>query len=221
MKKSIIFDMDGTLFQTDKILECSLEDTFEHLRSRGEWDKGTPIDQYRQIMGVPLPKVWETLLPKHDQNVRAQTDAFFLERLISNIEAGKGALYPHVEEVFRSLRSRQYSIFIASNGLEKYLNAIVNHYDLTRWITEVFSIERIPSLNKSDLVGSIVQKYGIEQGTVVGDRISDIRAAKDNGLMAIGCSFDFAQEDELAQADIVINDLLELLTVLPELNVNG
>ena len=28
--------------------------------------------------------------------------------------------------------------------------------------------------------------------------------------IAIGCNFDFAQEDELAQADIVIDDLLEL-----------
>ncbi|MEN1988009.1 HAD hydrolase-like protein [Paenibacillus hubeiensis] len=217
MKKSIIFDMDGTLFQTDKILECSLEDTFERLRSMGVWVGETPIDQYRQIMGAPLPKVWETLLPEHDQHVRAQTDVFFLERLISNIEAGKGELYPHVEEVFRGLRAQQYSIFIASNGLEKYLKTIVDHYDLTRWITEVFSIERIPSLNKSDLVGSILRKYEIEQGAVVGDRLSDIRAAKDNGLTAIGCSFDFAQEDELAQADIVINDLRELLTVLPKL----
>jgi phosphoglycolate phosphatase-like HAD superfamily hydrolase len=40
----------------------------------------------------------------------------------------------------------------------------------------------------------------------VGDRLSDINAAKDNGLMAIGCRFDFAQEDELVQADATIDD---------------
>lgn len=33
MIRSFIFDMDGTLFQTDKILESSLEDTFNHLKS--------------------------------------------------------------------------------------------------------------------------------------------------------------------------------------------
>ena len=33
MVRAVIFDMDGTLFQTDKILELSLDDTFEHLRS--------------------------------------------------------------------------------------------------------------------------------------------------------------------------------------------
>jgi phosphoglycolate phosphatase-like HAD superfamily hydrolase len=73
-------------------------------------------------------------------------------------------------------------------------------------------------LNKSDLVQSIIKKYGITNGAVVGDRLSDISAAKDNGLVSIGCNFDFAQEDELSQADIVIDDLIELQTLLPKLN---
>ena len=61
------------------------------------------------------------------------------------------------------------------------------------------------------------QKYGITNGAVVGDRLSDINAAKDNGLVAIGCNFDFAQEDELSQADIVIDDLIELKTIVSQL----
>ena len=44
--------MDGTLFQTDKILELSLDDTFDHLRSLQLWDTVTPIEKYREIMGV-------------------------------------------------------------------------------------------------------------------------------------------------------------------------
>jgi len=212
--QSFIFDMDGTLFQTDKILEISLEDTFNHLRSRNEWDQETPIDKYREIMGVPLPKVWEALLPNHSIEVRERTDAYFLERLIENIRSGKGGLYPNVKEVFSYLTENNCSIYIASNGLTEYLTAIVNYYNLDNWITETFSIEQIESLNKSDLVKSIVEKYGITHGAVVGDRLSDINAAKDNGLVAIGCNFDFAQEDELSQADIVIDDLNELKAIV-------
>ena len=83
-------------------------------------------------------------------------------------------------------------------------------------MTETFSIEQIQSLNKGDLVKSIMNKYDIKEAAVVGDRLSDINAAKDNGLLAIGCNFDFAQEDELAQADIVIDDLMELKGILSE-----
>ncbi|ANY67144.1 nucleosidase [Paenibacillus sp. BIHB 4019] len=217
MLQSLIFDMDGTLFQTDKILELSLDDAFNHLRSLNKWDTATPIDKYREIMGVPLPKVWEALLPNHSIEAREQMDAYFLQRLVENISSGKGALYPNVKEVFRFLKENHYSIYIASNGLTEYLKAIVRYYQLDQWVTETFSIEQIESLNKSDLVKSIIKKYGITNAAVVGDRLSDINAAKDNGLVAIGCNFDFAQQHELSQADIVIDDLLELITIVPQL----
>ncbi|KMN46071.1 HAD family hydrolase [Bacillus sp. LK2] len=217
MLQALIFDMDGTLFQTDKILELSLDDTFNHLRLLQLWDAETPIDKYREIMGVPLPKVWEALLPDHSNEVRKQTDAYFLERLIENIKSGKGALYPYVKEVFSFIKENNCSIYIASNGLTEYLQAIVSYYHLDQWVTETFSIEQIQSLNKGDLVKSILMKYDIKEAAVVGDRLSDINAAKDNGLIAIGCNFDFAQEDELAHADLVIDDLMELKGILPEL----
>lgn len=38
--------------------------------------------------------------------------------------------------------------------------------------------------------------------------------------MAIGCKFDFAQDDELAQADLVIDDLIELKTMFMKME-NG
>lgn len=212
--QSIIFDMDGTLFQTDTILELALDDSFEKLRATKYWTGETPIDAYRSIMGAPLPKVWEALLPGHSMEVREQTDAYFLERLIENIKLGKGALYPNVRETFEYLTEKDYSIYIASNGLTAYLQAIVEHYQLDRWVTETFSIQQIGTLEKGDLVGKIIEKYAITNGAVVGDRLSDILAAKDNGLVAIGCNFDFAKQDELAQADFVINDMIELKTVL-------
>ncbi|WOA55199.1 HAD family hydrolase [Bacillus mycoides] len=217
MLQALIFDMDGTLFQTDKILELSLDDTFDHLRSLQLWNTITPIDKYREIMGVPLPKVWEALLPNYSNEVREQTDAYFLERLIENIKNGNGALYPNVKEIFSFIKENNCSIYIASNGLTEYLQAIVSYYGLDQWVTEIFSIEQIHSLNKGDLVKGILKKYDIQEAAVVGDRLSDINAAKDNGLIAIGCNFDFAQEDELAHADLVIDDLMELKGILPEL----
>jgi len=36
--------------------------------------------------------------------------------------------------------------------------------------------------------------------------------------MAVGCNFDFAQEAELAQADVVIDDLKELKTIVSNIN---
>jgi len=214
MSLSLIFDMDGTLFQTNKILEISLKETFDYLRKMHLWEKGTPIEKYREIMGVPLPVVWETLLPDHTYIVREQANEFFHQKLLANINEGNGALYPHVEEVFSFLKKNSCAIYIASNGQIQYLQAIVSHYNLDRWVTETFSIQQIHTQNKADLVHAIIKKYNIEKGVVVGDRLSDINAAKNNGLISIGCNFDFAQEDELSQADIKIDSLLELKNII-------
>ncbi|MED3981410.1 HAD family hydrolase [Priestia megaterium] len=218
MLQSLIFDMDGTLFQTDKILELSLDDAFNHLRTINQWDASTPIDKYREIMGVPLPKVWEALLPTHSDKIRKYTDDYFLKSLVENIRKGKGALYPNVKEVFSYLKENNCSIYIASNGLKEYLEAIVDHYDLDNWVTETFSIQQIQTLDKGDLVKKIIKKYDIKHAAVVGDRLSDINAARDNDLMAVGCNFDFAQEAELVQADVVIDDLMELKTIVSNIN---
>jgi phosphoglycolate phosphatase-like HAD superfamily hydrolase len=212
--KAIIFDMDGTLFQTDKILELSLDDTFNHLRLIGEWETVTPIEKYREIMGVPIQIVWETLLPLHSNQHRERANVIFHDRLIENIREGQGALYPNTVEVLTSLKETGYSTFIASNGLTEYLKAIVDYYHLDTLVTETYSIQQIDSLDKGELVKVIVDKYSITSGAVVGDRLTDINAAKANGLLAIGCNFDFAKEEELAMADVVIDDLFELKEVV-------
>ncbi|NLP49268.1 HAD hydrolase-like protein [Bacillus sp. RO1] len=216
--QAIIFDMDGTLFQTDRILELALNDTFKLLTEMSIWEKEkpTPIDTYRRIMGVPLPVVWENLLPSHSHEVREAANEIFHEKLIDNIKEDKGALYPKVQEVLKYLKEQNINLYIASNGQTPYLEAIVEQYNLMQWITEVFSIDQIESLDKTKLVGEIVRKYSIHHGAVVGDRLSDINAAKGNGLTAIGCRFDFAQEAELAQADLVISSFEELKNVLVE-----
>lgn len=212
MTQAIIFDMDGTLFQTNLILEPALHATFNVLRENGHWQGETPTEKYREIMGVPLPVVWETLLPNHSQQIREESNVIFLEQLVEEISQGKGALYDQAEQTLETL-SEKYTLYIASNGLTEYLNAIMDKYELHRWIQKTYSIQLISSGNKSELVKKVIEENKISRGAVVGDRYSDIKAAKDNGLLAIGCEFDFSQPAELAQADVIIQSLSELTTI--------
>lgn len=219
MTEAIFFDMDGTLFQTDLILASALEEVFHILRSEGMWEGDTPIEKYRAVMGAPLALVWETLCPEHTVAQHLKNDALFQQILIDHITAGRGALYDGVLETLAAL-NKTYPLYIVSNGHRAYLDAIVMHYGLQRYVRRVYSIDEMTSGSKSDLVTFAKQREGIQSGYVVGDRLSDIRAAKDNGLTAIGVRFDFSQQHELSQADEVIDqfDALLRLTQLVKLS---
>lgn len=210
MKQAIIFDMDGTLFQTNYILEPALAATFDYLREQGLWKGATPIDQYRKIMGVPLTVVWQTLCPKHDKSQHQESNRYFQKALIEQIENGTGSLYEQVEETLNQLAAH-YPLYIASNGQMPYLQAIVKQYKLMKWIERVYSIDTVPSGNKSELVANVIRENSITSGFVVGDRASDIKAAQDNGLTAIGVHFDFAQPEELQQADFVVKSFAAIV----------
>lgn len=213
MDKFIIFDMDGTLFQTKKILAYSLEETFSVFKEEGKWKGDAPLEKYEDIMGAPLPIVWDTLLPDFADAEKIRANSLFHMYLQESISTGKGDLYPNALKVFKYLKDNDYLIFIASNGLTSYLNEIVKYYKLEQYITEVFSIEQIVSNDKRNLVHSIKEKYNIHQCIVVGDRISDIHAAKANNFISVGCRFDFSKEEELLQSDYIIDDLSDLISL--------
>lgn len=213
MDTAIIFDMDGTLFQTNLILEPALEATFEKLRNKGLWSGETPIDTYREIMGVPLPVVWETLCPDHSDAVREESNQLFQKALIEQIKNDRGALYDGVEFTLAEL-AKEFSMYIASNGQTAYLEAIMEHYHLSRWIKDTYSIDLVESGDKSQLVSLVMKKNGIRQGYVVGDRSSDIKAASDNNLLSIGVRFDFSQEDELIHADYIVDNFPTIIDVI-------
>ena len=213
MNSAVIFDMDGTLFQTNLILEPALEATFEQLRKNGRWAGITPIEKYREIMGVPLPVVWETLCPEHTPQMREQSNQLFQLALIEQIKMGNGALYEGVKCTLMKLAKTQ-PLFIASNGQTDYLRAIAETYNLTKWIKGIYSIDVITSGNKSELVATVLKENDIQNGFVVGDRSSDIQAALDNHLISIGVRFDFSQEKELEKADYVVNRFDEISAII-------
>ncbi|WP_338042092.1 HAD hydrolase-like protein [Exiguobacterium oxidotolerans] len=116
--------------------------------------------------------------------------------------------------ILETLHAAGHELYVASNGLSAYLAAIVEQFALDRYLTGVYSIEDVDSLDKAELVRMIRTKHGLREGYVVGDRQSDFTAAKENGWPAIGCRFDFAQEVELATAEHVVDDLLTITQIV-------
>lgn len=215
ISKAIIFDMDGTLFDTAPVALQGFKKTFERLIEHGHYNGEMPSDEkFLDQLGKIFSEIWDNLIPGTDKQVRRLADEWMLEIELELIREGLGTLYPDVTRVLTELKGMGYDLFVASNGLERYIAAIVDQYGLNDLFTDLYSAGRFNTESKVDLVRLLLETYSIKGGFMVGDRHSDVEAGKANGLTVIGCQFGFADERELQDADIRITSFAEIITVL-------
>lgn len=216
---AMLFDMDGTLLQTEKLSTPAFQRTFQQLREKGLWDGQTPNEQeLTNVLGMTIEQVWNKLLPDVSEEVKRAADGFLLENEIKLIGERVTDLYPGVYETLRELRDRGVSLFVASNGQEAYIDAICTEYGLKPLMTDLYSAGRFRTRTKTDLVAKLLSDYQVKQAIMVGDRRSDVEAGKANGLFTIGCDFGFANQGELEGADVVITSFSQVLAHVPAID---
>lgn len=213
--QALIFDMDGTLFETDTLLRGVHERIFDTLREEGLYLEPTPpVEKLLGCLGMLLEDIWKNLMPGSTEAARLRADVLMLQYELEGLEAGKGSLYPHVEEVLRELKARGRKLFVASNGLEHYVKGVAEHQGILELFDGVYSAGEYKTATKVDLVARLLRDHGLESAWMVGDRSSDVEAGKGNGLSVIGCAYAvYGRPDELSGADVLIRDFRELLSL--------
>lgn len=211
---AIFFDMDGTLFNTEKILAGALNKTFDYLRKEGEWGGEPPYEECKKLLGSTLEELWSKLLPKSSEAVRKEADRLFLEGMMEEISLGKGEIFPGVIETLKKIKEMGIPIFVASNGLDGYIQTINEYYGLHEYFTDFYSSGRFKCSSKIELVLKLLEDYKIKNAIMIGDRKSDIEAAIKNNILSIGCDFGFANPDELKGASYHVKDFKEILPIV-------
>lgn len=219
IRYAILFDMDGTLLQTEKLSTPAFQRTFDQLREKGLWDGKTPDEsEITNILGMTIDQVWNKLLPEASEEAIEAADIFLLENEIQLIRERVTDLYPGVWDTLQDLHARGAALFIASNGQEAYIEALCEEYNLKPFLTDLYSAGRFRTRTKNDLVAKLLKDYQVEKAVMVGDRHSDVEAGTTNGLFTIGCDFGFAKPGELDGADVIITNFPQLLDHLPEID---
>ncbi|MGG1662264.1 HAD family hydrolase [Brevibacillus sp. NRS-1366] len=216
---AILFDMDGTLLQTEKLSTPAFTRTFKKLQEKGLWDGPTPDEpEITNVLGMTIEQVWNKLLPGASKETVHAADTLLLENEIQLINERITELYPGVKETLQTLHAQGFALFVASNGQEAYIDAICEEYGLKPLMTDLYSAGRFSTKTKNDLVAKLLADYQVKQAIMVGDRHSDVEAGKTNGLFTIGCDFGFAEQGELDGADVVITNFSELLDTLSKID---
>ncbi|NGQ97147.1 HAD-IA family hydrolase [Brevibacillus sp. SYP-B805] len=213
---AVLFDMDGTLLMTEQLATPAFKRTFADLRDRKLWDGETPSDeQFTNVLGMTIQQLWDTLLPGADRHVKETANEWMLKHEIDLLKEGACELYPGVREQLQLLHAEGIALFVASNGLEAYIDAVCEQFQLKPLFTDLYSAGRFHTKSKTDLVAKLLADYPIAQAVMVGDRHSDVEAGKKNGLFTIACDFGFAKPGELEGADAIIRQFSELAAHLP------
>lgn len=206
MKKTVIFDLDGTLLNT---LD-DLADSTNYALSKFGYPTRT-IDEVRQFVGNGVAKLIERAIPEGKNNPNFEKClAIFKENYAQNMY-NKTAPYNGIIEMLSNLKSKGIKIAVVSNKFDLAVKELCKKYfegfiDFAAGENEAQGIKKKPA---PDTVISVLNEFNFapEDAVYVGDSDVDIMTAKNSKISCISVTWGFRDEKFLLKngATILIN----------------
>lgn len=212
--KTLFFDYDGTLHNTIKIYGTAFRKAYDYLVEKKlaqakEW-KDSEIAYF---LGFNSTEMWNNLMPSLQPQIQDHCRNIISAEMKAQIYSKQAELYDGAVETLQYLKEKGYHLVFISNCRAYYREANREVFELDRFFDEMICSEEHDDIPKYEILAKVKKKYPKEM-VIIGDRIHDMEAGKNNAIYTIGCSYGFAQPDELKEADFIINDITELKKLL-------
>jgi phosphoglycolate phosphatase len=207
----LLFDLDGTLTDNYAGIAASILHAFERL--------GLPppdAAQLRACVGPPLRESFARLTGSRDPALIARALAHYRERF-GAIGWRENIVYDGVSEALAALAGSDARLWLCTAKPEPYARRIVAHFGFDAHFAGVYGADLEGAYDdKARLLARLlaVEDIAPDDAVMIGDRGSDIRAARTNGVGAIGVLWGYGTREELAGADALVSTPRELPAVL-------
>ena len=214
---NLIFDYDGTIHNSMLTYAPAFRGTMKWLSDRGYIaDREYTDKEISYWLGVKSTGMWGQFHPELDPEIREKARVMLGEDMARRVEGGEGALYDGAEEVLADLREKGFILIFLSNCRFHYLERHKRVFGLDRFFHYFYCCEAFDFIPKYEIFRKIAP---LHEGNfiVIGDRFHDIETAAVNGLPSIGCGYGFGSREELAKADIIVDNIRQIPSAVEKL----
>ena len=213
--KAVLFDLDGTLVNTLASLKRNMDLTMEHFSL-----EGVSLEETKKFVGVGTKKFVERSLEKNAQELYEEAYEYYRSIFPENCTY-QAEPYPGIPACLKRLEEKGISRVCITNKPKEEASIILNKVFAPDSFTLVLGDNgKIPLKPNPDMLLTVCKELGIssEEAVMVGDTKTDLDAAKNAGMLSIGCLYGFRDKKELEEhgAKYLVKDGEELWQVLEE-----
>ena len=208
-KKGIIFDMDGTLWDS----ASGVAKSWTRVVNK-EHDKNRVIttQDIQNVMGKTMDRIAAILFPELEEAARLELIDHCGLCENDYLREHGGILYPMLEETLKEL-SEKYYLYIVSNCQSGYIEAFLEHYGFGHYFEDIECYGN-NLLQKGQNIRLVVERNQLTDAIYVGDIQGDYDAALEAGITFVHAAYGFGTiEQETAKID----SLAELPNVAAEI----
>lgn len=214
-KKGIIFDMDGTVWDSSENVAKSWT---VKVHEAGYTDKTVTREDIQSVMGKPMDVIADTLFTYTEKGPERDNLRFACENYENEyLREHGGILYEGILETWAKLKGMGYHIYIVSNCQAGYIEAFLGFYGIAYGTPDdlVEDIECYGNnfLQKDENIKLMAERNNLTAACYVGDIQSDYDATHKAGLPFIHAKYGFGTINTEVP---VINSFAELIKVVPE-----
>ncbi|MBP3266893.1 MAG: HAD family hydrolase [Ruminococcus sp.] len=206
MKTGLIFDMDGTLWDSSAYVAAAWN---EKIKELGYDLKEITKQDIMGIMGLTMDKIADILLADVPKEERYD----LLDKCGDNendyLRKHGAELYPDLEKTLIRLKEK-YPLYIVSNCQSGYIESFLEYYGFGKYFEDIecYGNNLKP---KADNIALIAERNGLDKSWYIGDIQGDHDAAVKAGSGFIHAAYGFGTIEQDVPKIEKFSDLPELL----------
>lgn len=206
MRTGLIFDMDGTLWDSSENVAKSWT---EQVKISGYDRPEITQKDIMSVMGLTMDKIADIIFAGLSKEERSRLLEECGNHENDYLREHGGILYPSLKHTLAVL-SQKYDLFIVSNCQKGYIEAFLDYYGFWKFFKDIECYGN-NLLEKGDNIALVVKRNGLKRAFYIGDIQGDYDAAAKAGISFIHAKYGFGKISRPVPELKKFSDLPELL----------